>query len=76
MRLNLDLYSDLAEEFILLLDYDVELVNKFVLSGRESFTSLRRSISKVKSILFGYWVDFDDTDSLQYSFAMKIKLVS
>jgi len=73
MRLNVDLYSDLAKEFIPSLDDDVECVNKFVFSGRESFIGLRRSISKIKSVLFGYLVDFDDSDSPQYSFAIKVK---
>ncbi|KAE9548343.1 hypothetical protein FO519_008448 [Halicephalobus sp. NKZ332] len=73
MKLTLDLYSDLTEEFIPLLDENLELTNRFMFSGKESLTALEKSIKKVKRILFEHLMNCDSSNCLRCSLVMKVK---
>lgn len=76
MHLMSDLYSDLTEEFIPVLDQDLELANKFMFSGRESLGALETSIKKVRRILFDHLIECSGNDCTRCSLVMKVKFVS
>ncbi|KAE9547058.1 hypothetical protein FO519_009730 [Halicephalobus sp. NKZ332] len=65
--LNLDVYHELAQEFVILGDEDPELTARFILSGKESLISLKQSLRNVETIHFWNSLFYDDDNCPRYS---------